>query len=192
MKTPTWAIVISICLMLFGSCSVTKNIQAINMPQILEMQQKMMETMSDEKSKTSTDSLLAASGFNNKNVPNVGKFKNMNKEIQEMLVVSEFTKTWTVRFGYIGILVATLYILSGVFLIVKQPFSIKLVYIALVTSIVFSASRSLVLISDSSSGLMAKTAGFTNIFGTIIDIILIIVVLAMDKSTYINGSEKIA
>ncbi|MFT7037152.1 MAG: hypothetical protein ACJA2S_005695, partial [Cyclobacteriaceae bacterium] len=38
MKTPTWAIVVGIFLMLFGGCSVTKSIQAINMPDMLEMQ----------------------------------------------------------------------------------------------------------------------------------------------------------
>ncbi|TRX58855.1 hypothetical protein FNH22_13350 [Fulvivirga sp. M361] len=190
MKTPTWAIVVGICLMLFGGCSVTKNIQAINMPEMLEMQQDMMEKMSGYKGENSFDSLSTTSGSNIYEAPDAEMFKNMTEGMQKVFAVSDFTKTWTVRFGYIGLLVAILYVLSGVFLLIKKEFSIKLVYLALVTSIVFSVIQSFVLALDPAGGLMAMSAGFGNIFGIMIDIILIIVVVTIDKSTYFNNAEK--
>src|SRR6188508_2787615 len=169
MKTPTWAIVVGICLMLFGGCSVTKSIQKINSPDILAMQQKMMEKMSKERTETSSDSLSNSSDslFNSarKSDPNAEAFKNITEGMQDMFAMSEFTKTWTVRFGYIGIFVALIYILSGVFLLIRTAFSIKLVYIALITSIVFSIVESVVITSDPSSGFISKTMGFGNLFG---------------------------
>jgi len=184
MKTPTWVIVIGICLILFGGCSVTKNIQSINMPEILEMQQKIMKNMAGGKNDNSSDSLSIVSGTYKNEIPNADLFKNMSQGMQEMFSISEFSKIWTVRFGYIGLFVAIIYILSGVFLLIKRKFSIKLVYFALILSIVFSWIQSLVLASDSSGGILAKTASFGNIFGIIIDIILIVIVVSMDKSTY--------
>lgn len=185
MKIPTWAIVIGICLMLFGGCSVSKNIQAINMPSLLEMQQNMITKMHGMDTVTSQDTLATAPG-----VGDAEAFKNIAEGMTEIFKVSEFAKTWTVRFGYIGLFVATLYILSGVFLLLKRSFSIQLVYIALVTSIVFSGIQSLVLASDPSGGLISKTAGFGNIFGIIVDIVLVVVIVAIDKTTYLNHSAR--
>lgn len=192
MKTPTWAIVIGIYLMLFGGCSVTKNIQSINMPEILEMQKGMMENMAGSSTANSSDSLSTLSNADSTNAQNTEVFKNMAEGMQEMFAMSEFTKTWTVRFGYIGLFVSIIYILSGVFLLIKKNFSIKLVYTALITSIVFSGIQSLVLASDSTGGFIAKSAGFGNMFGIIIDIILIVVIISMDKSAYDEDKKEIA
>ena len=181
MKIPTWAIVIGICLMLFGGCGVSKNIQAINMPNLLEMQQDMITKMHGIGAETSPDTLATVPG------DDAEAFKSIAEGMDEIFKVSEFAKTWTVRFGYIGLFVATLYILSGVFLLLKRSFSIQLVYVALATSIVFSGIQTLVLASDPSGGLISKSAGFGNIFGIIVDIILVVVIIAIDKTTYVNN-----
>src|SRR6056297_3055003 len=155
MKTPTWAIVIGICLMLFGGCSVTKNIQSIIMPDMLEMQKNMMKKMAGSSTTNSSDSLSASTRVDTADIKGAEMFKNMAEGMQEMFGMSDFTKTWTVRFGYIGLLVSIIYILSGVFLLIKKKFSIKLVYTALILSIVFSGIQSLVLASDSTGGFIA-------------------------------------
>jgi len=185
MKTPTWAIVVGIFLMLFGGCSVTKSIQSINMPNILEMQKQMMEKMSMPSPTASTDSLT-----NNSTNEHLKAFQGMAEGMQNMFTVSEFTKTWTVRFGYMGIIVAIAYIFSGIFLMVRRPFSIKLAYGALALSMIFSLIQSMVLASDSSGGFISKTAGFGNTFGIILDLILLVVIIAMDKSAFKFNVEK--
>jgi hypothetical protein len=181
MKTPTWAIVIGVCLMLFGGCGVTKDIQSINMPAILEMQQEMMSKMVGEQIINTKDSL---SKVTRSDTVSVEVFKDMAQGMQEMFAMSNYTKTWTVRLGYVGLLFSIIYILSGVFLLVKRSFSIKLVYAALILSIVFSTIESVVLASDSSGGFLAKLTGFGNTFGIVLDIILLVVVISMDKSAY--------
>lgn len=192
MKTPTWAIVIGICIILFGGCSVTKNIQSINLPDMLEMQKKIMDKMAESSKTNSTDSLSTISNVDSTTAQNIKLMKNMAEGMQEMLSISEFTITWTVRFGYMGLFVSFMYILSGVFLLVKRNFSIKLAYTALVTSILFSGIKTLVLASDSSGGILAKTAGIGNLFGIIIDIILIIVIVSMDKTAFEENKKEIA
>ncbi|MGL1885891.1 MAG: hypothetical protein OCD76_05195 [Reichenbachiella sp.] len=177
MKTPTWAIVVGIFLMLFGGCSITKNIQAINLPNIIAMQNEMMEIMTDPSTNATIDSL------SNSN-EDLETFQGIAEGMQQMFTMSEFTKTWTVRFGYLGLIITTIYIFSGVFLMVKKPFSIKLAYVALVLNIVFSGVQSVVLATDSSGGLMAMAAGFGNVFGIILDLILLVVIISMDKTAY--------
>ncbi|WP_456461301.1 hypothetical protein [Reichenbachiella sp.] len=184
MKTPTWAIVVGIFLMLFGGCSVTKSIQAINVSDILEIQSQMMEKMSQSSLGESTDSLAVSSSDKQ-----LEAFRGMAAGMQEMFKMSEFTKIWTIRFGYLGILVAIAYVLSGIFLMLKKPFSIKLAYGALIFSIVFSAIQSIVLASDSTGGWISKSAGFGNSFGIILDLILLVVIVAMDKSAFEFGEE---
>ncbi len=188
MKTPTWAIVVGICLMLFGGCSVTKNIQAISMPQMLETQKDLMETMSSLGHESLSDTTITDSG----NIPNMDVLSNVADGMQKMFAVSDFTLKWTVIFGYVGLFVSVVYILSGVFLIIRKKYSINLVYLALTVNIVLGVIQSIVLASDSSGGIIAMSAGFSNIFGIIVDLILIVIVLTMDKSTYFKTSGEIA
>lgn len=188
MKTPTWAYVIGIMMMLFGGCSITGDLQSINSPNMLEMQHKMMEGMTGEADTIEMDSI----GLNINNTignSNSGSseqqvFKNMAKTMKEMFYVSEFTKKWMVRFGYIGLFFSILYVFAGIFLLVKKTFSIELAYLALALSILFSVIQSIVLSSDSSGGYISLTSGFSQIFGIIIDIILLVVILVSDKTAY--------
>jgi len=183
MKTPTWAIVVGILLLLGGGCSLTKNAQSIYTPQMLEMQQKMMNKMADSSPRFENDSLPTHS-ISEESKANNEVFKNMTESMQEMFFMSEFTKKWTVRLGIIGLIVASIYILSGVFLLIKKPFSIQLVYFALLLSVLFSITQSVILTSDAASGFMAKSSALSNIFGIVFDIILLIIIVLMDKSAY--------
>ena len=182
MKTPTWAIVIGICMILFGGCSVTKHVQSINLPNIMSMQQEFVDQISsDSIFSSATDSLLTASEESDASRE---KVKQMSQQMKKMFSVSEFTMLWTVRFGYIGLFVALVYIFSGIFLMIRKEFSIKLVYGALGLSILFSIIQSYVLTTNASDGLLSAALGYRNIFGIIIDIVLLVIVMVMDKSDY--------
>ncbi len=61
MKTPTWAIIIGICLILFGGCGASKNYQSIHLPEILDLQKGMLHKMSNTEASTGSDSLLTES-----------------------------------------------------------------------------------------------------------------------------------
>lgn len=184
MKTPTWVTVVGICMILFGGCGEISSIQKTYLPYMVEMQSKMLENMSNLPTPGNYDSLANDST----RVIN-DNFKNMTKGMQSMFEMSEDTKMWTVRFGYIGVFTNLIYILGGVFLLVRKRFSIKLAVGALLLSIIFGITQSIVLTTTSTS-FLAKSAGFGNVFGIVVDIVLIIVIFSMDKSYFSFDQEK--
>jgi hypothetical protein len=187
MKTPTWGTVIGIMMIIFGGCGALNDIRSISMPEELAKQKELVKKKLDEKHAkrdslniTETDSLVTTAEEEKKEVSIFGH----NHKVEEMLDLSEFTKTWIVRFGYIGAFVSLLYALAGVFLLKPKAFSIKLVYAALIISILCSGAQAAVLTSSSAGGFIAITTGLSQFVGIIIDIILLSVVFASDKEAY--------
>ena len=191
MKAPTWGTVIGILMIVFGGCSVMNDIQSINLPSMMEKQKLIFQEKVAEKEaeENLTDSITVepvdSLDENTRSEEQNGFFGDDPKEsIEKMLNLSEFTKTWIVRFGYIGIVISLLYALGGILLLTPKRFSIKVVYAALILSILFSVTQTIVLTSDSESGFIAMSKGFSQIFGIIVDIILLSVVFASDKEVY--------
>ncbi len=188
MKTPTWGSVIGILMIVFGGCSALNDVKAISMPEELAKQKEIIrKTVAEENSKEDSVRLedidsLATSKTSEDEIPFFGK-----QSVEEILNLSEFTKTWIVRFGYIGAFASLLYMLGGVFLLVPKSFSIKLVYAALVVSILCGGAQAAVLTSSSSSGIIAITTGLSQIFGILVDIILLAVIFSSGKEAY-SGS----
>jgi hypothetical protein len=79
---------------------------------------------------------------------------------------------------------AALYILGGVFLLVRRNFSIKLAYAVLGISILCSGAQAAVLTSSSSSGIIALSTGLGQVLGIIVDIILLAIIFTQDKEAY--------
>jgi hypothetical protein len=185
MKTPTWGTVIGVLMIMFGGCSVLSNVQLINLPDKLEEKKvEIHHNMDESKTEESdsvdveaNDSLITESGPS-------GKEEKL-EEAEKALELSEFSKTWMVRFGYIGIIVALIYMTSGFFLMKPKRFSIQLAYGALILSIAYCATQTVVLTSaGSSAGMIALITGASKIVSIIIDIILLSVVFASDKEAY--------
>jgi len=194
MKTPTWATVTGILMIVFGGCSVMNDFKSITLPSILAMQRPMMEKKMKEarardmeadsiaKAKASTDSLSRAE--DDEDEDDEETFEQKQKKVDEALKLPEFSKIWIIRFGYVGVVSAILYAIGGIFLLVKRPFSIKLAYAVLAISIVTSAVQAAVLTSSQSSGIIALSTGLSQIVGILIDIILIAVIFTSDKDAY--------
>lgn len=181
MKRPNWATVIGIIMIAFGGCNVLNDLQAIHLPAKLDEKRKSFHTTTDSLDAERADTIQFGEA---------SRSKKSEKEIKidfakKALDMPEATKTWIVRFGYIGIFIAIVYILGGVFLLIPKNFSIMLAYGALILSIAFSAAKTLVLTSPgSSSGVIALTMGATQLFGILIDIVLLSVIFASEKEFY--------
>ena len=207
MQTPPWAIVTGICLMLFGGCSLTKSVQKITMTTLLESQEELFgnfENISISVDNSTLDSLatISISSDSTSTTDNttdstssepIQEFKinidsnlvsDFTVNMNQALFGSEYTKKWILRFGYIGIFVALIYFLGGLFLLIKRSFSIKLAYLALILSIVFSLTQRIVFLFDDSGGLVSELFGVGFIFSLLIDIVLLIVLSSGDKSAY--------
>lgn len=188
MKIPTWAIVVGIFLVLFGGCGVSKSVQAIYLPEILTKQKELIEEMSDTEQGEVLDSLdqvlktaVSDSIIGAEDIPET----YLEGGIKEIFSLSDFTMKWTVRFGYLGVPVAILLLLSGIFLFLRKRFSIKLVYTALIISILFAGIQTMVLSLDPDAGFIARSSAMSNLIGLFLDVILLIVVITMDKSEYL-------
>lgn len=184
MKTPTWGTAIGVIMILFGGCGALNDFGAINMPEKLAKQKAIMKEKLEEAESVEQDSVTTTTEDSVSTEEEEIDFFGEKQSIDEVLTLSDFTKTWIVRFGYIGVVVSFLYMLGGVFLLVRKPFSIKLVYTALIISILCSGAQAAVLTSSSSSGLIAMSTGISQIFGIVIDVILLAVVFSSDKDAY--------
>jgi hypothetical protein len=223
MKTPTWAVVIGILLMLFGGCGMLKNGYAIVTPDIMEMQEKVMDnvvenmedadfddedgysdeedfdsdtlengysegsdTLSQEINEDEADTSLLGNEEVSPTRRNQKRAKEslkiMKKSMQEIYRISPFHKKWMIIFGYIGVAVCGIYLMSGAFLVNRKIFAIRFVYFALVLSILFSLAQFLVLNSGTGTGIMGKMSSYGGIFSLSLDIVLLIVFAVIDKS----------
>lgn len=195
MKVPSWATAIGILMMLAGGCSVNSSLQSINSPKMLDMQKKMFDDFSKGLDAYQQDSIKNISedsaASEQVKTPDQLIFENLGKNMIPLFEVSDFTKLWMVRFGYIGIFVWLLYILGGLFLLIIKPFSLKLTYTALGLGIIFNIIKYLVLTTDPSSGFLSMAAGMSQIFGIIVHIIFLIVIVSSDKTAYQPKIERI-
>lgn len=180
-KTPNWIIGIGIVLILLGGCNLTSNVQSINMPELMGMQKKMVQNMTQKldsmDSEASSDSTIVDSLSNNE----VESFENLFSDIYEKYAMSEYAQTWIVRFGYTGMLLSIAFIISGVFLLLKKPYAIKLIYITLVLSILFNIVKFLIMYFDPSGNFISISMSMGYIWSTVIDIVIIIVVYSMSN-----------
>ena len=197
MKTPTWGTVIGILMIFFGGCGALNDIRNISMPEKLAEQKELMKDKIEMRKLKKLKESAEQDSVNTVEIDSISTitdeedteteeidFFGKKQSVEEILDLPEFTKTWIVRFGYIGAFVSILYMLGGLFLLVRKSFSIKLVYAALVISILCSGAQAAVLTSSSSSGIIAISTGLSQIFGILIDIILLAIVFSSDKEAY--------
>lgn len=193
MRIPTWAYVVGVCMILFGGCSLTQDIQSINVRSMMEAQMAMLENLEGEieveieetDSLSTSDSTFTASDSIG---TDMGEgITNMAEGIKDIFNMSDYAIKWTIRFGYIGLFLSLLYIFGGVFLMVKRKFSIKLAYTALLASIVFSIVQTLVMNADPTNNFVSQMSSLGYLFGMFLDLILLVVILACDKSAFGNA-----
>lgn len=191
MKTPTWGTVVGILMLLFGGCSILSDVQSINMPGMIEMQEEMMNVFSEEYQKSTTDTIdfhhseneQDSTGISSSVETNINSGQ-LNTMMNRMFYVSDFTKIWMVRLAYMGLIISFIYMLGGLFLLIPQKFTLILLYSTLILSITFGIFKVIMLSVDASGSFLSMSMGFSQVFGIFIDIILLIVVSVSDKTLY--------
>jgi hypothetical protein len=190
MKTPSWATTIGIIMIVLGGCSVMNDIKSVRLPEDLEKAMsiiKKKQRAADAIQEDSVEIVINDSLFvaeEKEAIEDSISFGNHKESLEDMLKLTDFTRTWIVRFGYVGLFSAGLYILGGIFLLVRRSFSINLAYGVLIVSILSSGAQVAVLTSGSSSGFLALTTGLSQLLGILIDIILMAVIFSSDKEAY--------
>ena len=207
-QTPTWAIIVAILMMLIGGCGIKNDIQYINIRSMLAMKDKFMNKI-DASIEKEKDSLAAVSpdavavdtltmdtiseeaedDFVNTDTSAIdinGEKKDIN-EVKDMiegfLDVPEETIQWMIRLGYIGLFFSVLFLVGGLFLLIKKDFSIQLAYTVLGANIAFSIFK-WVMLSGKGGSILAISNSIGAAFSIIISIIVGIIIVSCDKSHY--------
>ncbi|MBK9733526.1 MAG: hypothetical protein IPO92_00600 [Saprospiraceae bacterium] len=172
-KTPTWAIITAVFIMLIGGCGIKNDIQSIKIRDIIAMKDNIfnaidkdnMENLDTSIVKTSNvdsitpervdttlvvndtmsgkDSITSLTGKEDKN-----EREDVKKMLNEVFTISEKMIGRFIIFGYIGLIFSVLLIVGGLFLLIKKSFSIKLVYAAIGANILFSLVRWIMLTGE--------------------------------------------
>lgn len=183
------------------------DIQRVNSPRMLEIQEDIFSNIAksvdkiekeetppikEEQEETSVmlDSLVAvlekqSSDTSGTNEP---ELDDLFESMAEMIQISDYSKKWMVRFGYIGIFVSIIYMIGGFFMLIKKPFSIKTAYGALGISIAFAIFQLVVMSFDDSTGIMTKFGSIGYIISIVIDIVLLVIIVSADKSYFTEDS----
>jgi hypothetical protein len=207
-QTPTWAIIVAVLMMLIGGCGIKNDIQYINIRSMLAMKDKFISKIDEKVDKaedaaaeTSNDTLntetivkdTASEDADEELIINDtsaleinGEKKDIN-EVKDMLDgfldIPEETIQWMIRLGYIGLVFSFLFIIGGLFLLIKKDFSIKLAYVVLGLNIAFSIFK-WIMLSGKGGSMLAISNSVGAAFSILISIIVGVVIVSCDKSHY--------
>ena len=148
-----------------------------------EISKEMEEAVKEEsESRTEADSLSAEEI--EEAAKDSARLEKITESMGEWLTFSDYYKKWVVRLGIIGLIVSIIFAVAGVLLIIGKPISIKIAYLAIGLSIAQIIFQIIIMSMDEESGMIAS---FTNIgayFMLFLDIILLVIILASDKSFF--------
>lgn len=190
MKIPAWGYVVGIIMLLMGGSGIITDLQYINSPSIIALQKETLDGITKDIRIRNSDSTYTQIDI--KKATSVNRtdrrklYNNIATTLYDFLDVSEFTLKWFVRFGYIGLLFSILKMVGGTFLMIKRPFSYVLAISILILSFGFNIIQFMIFGSDFTAGLLSLLVGYSQLFFAIFNLILIIIVLASDKTAYFN------
>ncbi|MBC7885173.1 MAG: hypothetical protein H7X99_06840 [Saprospiraceae bacterium] len=204
-KTPTWAIITAIFMMLIGGCGIKTDLQSINIREILALKDKIItkiendnnaeeDTIDTETTDTSlinTDTLQTINdtvSVTDTTLANNNGEDDDNEEVKEIFdevfhLSDEMTER-IILFGYIGLFFSLLYILGGLFLLIKRSFSINLAYAVVGVNIVFSIVRWTMLSGDEMNKMLSIANSVGSALSIIVSIIVLVIIVSNDKSAY--------
>lgn len=176
MKTPAWAKWVSIIMMVVGAFALYSDIESISPknydPEYVWENMTENEGIQDEYEKIEDEA--------ERDSLNQSQFE----DFKTMMTLSDYLVSWMVRFGYIGIAVNLLYILSGLNLFRRKKSAPKLVIAILIISMIHALSQTVVYKMDEATNFMSSAIAFTPLIGLLIDAILLVIVLNSDKEMY--------
>ena len=211
MNRPGWTTFVGILMVLIGGCGAYSNIQNINVKEIAKFQEDLVEEIGNEEqrkkeikdtletNKTDTtvinertpeeDSLAEERIKNVMFVDTIIKDSLGNIDtgamIKETIKMSDYRIAWTERFGYIGLILSLLFIVSGIFFFTRKKYTLQLAILTLVLSLTLSIFRILIYKADEASGTLIDTFGNVGIYFSMFFIVaVLIIIMVMDKSYY--------
>ncbi len=149
-----------------------------------------VEVIQDEISDVTPDSVEIAgyktevNKFDADDSAGIAMMEGLFGSVGNIMTFSDYYKVWIVRLGIIGLIASVLYALAGLLLIIGKSFSLNLVYGAIAVSLLSVIFQIVIITMDKESGLAAKSTNIGNYFMIMVNVVLLIIVLASDKSYF--------
>ncbi len=202
MHKPTWATVLGVFMLLFGGCGGCNHAGSIMSKGFLGAYDQAFENVEFDAS--SPDSLYEGENKKLRHIDEIDSSSlktfemladtiiidsdnnvNIQETMMEAFKLSDYRKTWIVRFGYIGLFISFLFLLSGILLLASREYTIQVVLLTLAASISFGIFQLFINAADVGTGHTIKKWGNVGIyFSLFLDILLLIIFLVLDKSYY--------
>ncbi|WP_444897051.1 hypothetical protein [Microbulbifer sp. SSSA005] len=190
MKRPTWATVVGVLAIIFGILGVLAGVQEIAIPSMIEMQKEMMTSFSEGKTPDGKSVPEMSWEIKKDGEKQKTDMSQMFEGIEEQFEHPEWYKSWAAVLGLISLVVAALYLLSGILLLMAKQFSIRIFYVAIGVSVIWAIVQAIIYSQADSSMLMAAQIP-SSISSVVIDIILLVVVFIGSKEAFSTEQAEI-
>ena len=190
MKRPPWATVVGILGIIFSCLGILSAGGEIIMPHVMELQGEMMSVM-EEHSAQMTARMKSEMGAKESDGPSSGDSQaapfpgpppGMFKAMKRMWEVPQWYGTWALVSGILKALFCGLLLFASIGLLQTTPSSVPLFYWGAGLSIAMGVVKAVVAVS--ALAFMGMMMTFGGIFGTMIDIVLLVVVATGDKRAF--------
>lgn len=165
-QPPAWGKTIGILMIIFGSLGAFAQFYKIIFPNMIRMQQRMMNEFSQAP--------MYAEG---------SSFQRSTRLFDEMTGMSQTQEYALYMFGFLGLVGCVLYIIGGVKLLNARPQNYNFAKYSLIGFLILNVSFLTIILSSGPSFFIIAIM-FYPIFGLVIDVVLTIILLASDKSKY--------
>lgn len=207
MSKPTWVIVYAIFMFLVGGCSLFNDIGDLNIDKLEALQDEIIDVKVNANVSINGDNIKSDTFQTKLDTMSEAKIDTMNQRLSKILgdtlardedgnvdmqatlkkatVISDYRKVWTKRFAMISMVISILFIIGGIFLLRKNKITVPFIITVLSTSMAFGLFQFFIYKADEASGsLIAATGKFEVIFSIVVDVMLLIVFMVLDKSYY--------
>jgi|GEM_PF-3442643 len=179
MKRPTWATIVGVITIVLGIFGVASGIQSMFIPSFYEVHSEIMTELQTNNMTENQDFLndsLMSKEY--KALPQ----KNSNEQFESYFKLPAWYIKWAFFLGVISTLISIIYLISGVFLLTIKPYALRVFYIAIGLSLLWTVLQAAIFMQTKS--FFAISALPSAVFSIIFDLILLIVALVGDKDIY--------
>jgi hypothetical protein len=172
---PRWATVVGVIGLLVGGLGTLSGAQNIFMPQMLEMQKEMFESLSTPPTKSDATQ------------PPMAFPPELAKTLERQFEVPEWFATWSQVNGIVGVLLSAGCIVGSILLLVVRPSGVSLFVVFSMGSLAWHGVRAVVAFQASS--FMVMSAIGAAVLGIVIHGSLLLAVKLGDRSAYSSTAD---
>ncbi len=178
-QRPSWVTGVAITAIIFSCFGLINGAQEIVMPQMLDAQKEMMQTVIDG----FTEELESQNIENNPEAREAQEFiQSMFGMLNNIFDLPQWYQSWLVMSGILSLLINGFYLFAAIWLLQLRPPSVALMYVALPLSIILGIVK-LVMAHRALSGI-AFLMMSGSIIAIVIELVLLIVLLAANKAAF--------